>query len=147
VGAGFTSAPSATASHGAFGLSVIDARGNQWANAVFSADSSNFNETSRYQRTDKGLVSVGGSQSKTAEAAYVPMDSDGFTINYTTAGTSAGQVFSLALKGVQAYAGNFTKAGGDLARAPRQVGDPAAASAARPSTLHPAAIWQSPAVA
>jgi hypothetical protein len=50
AGAGLTSAPSATAANGASGLSAMDARGNQWAQAVFSTDGSNFSDTTRYQR-------------------------------------------------------------------------------------------------
>ncbi|MBI3741589.1 MAG: hypothetical protein HY257_07525 [Chloroflexi bacterium] len=37
------------------------------------------------------------------------MDADGFTVNFSTANGSATQIFSLALKGMNAKAGNFSK--------------------------------------
>jgi len=42
----------------------------------------------------------------------VSMDSNGFTMNYTTTDANAGQVISLALKGVRAAAGSFAKSTG-----------------------------------
>jgi hypothetical protein len=90
----------------------MDARGNQWALATFSIDGASFSDTSRYQRTDKALVAVGGSRSKAGEAGFVSMDTDGFTIDYTTAAFNAGQVISLALRGLQASVGSFNKATG-----------------------------------
>lgn len=109
AGSGHTTAPSSTSQHGGFGIGAMDSLGNQWASATFSTDAVTTTDASRYQRTDRCLVSVGGSQTVGKDATFVSMDSDGFTINYSTANSSAGQVFSLALKGVQAYAGNFDK--------------------------------------
>jgi hypothetical protein len=109
AGSGHTTAPSSTSQHGAFGLGAMDAQGGQWAYAVFSTDASDLTDTSRYSRGDECLLAVGGSQSEVKDATFVSMDNDGFTINYSNANASAGQVFSLALKGVQAQAGVFNK--------------------------------------
>jgi hypothetical protein len=79
---------------------------------VFSADGYDFTDASRYQRADECLLVVGGSQSEVKDATFVSMDTDGFTINYSNATSTAGQVFSLALKGVQGYAGTFNKTTG-----------------------------------
>ena len=109
AGSGHTSSPSSTSQHGGFGLGAMDSQGNQWAMATFVVDGVSTSDTSRYQRTNRCLVSVGGSQTEVKDATFVSMDSNGFTINYSNANSSAGQVFSLALKGVQANAGTFNK--------------------------------------
>ncbi len=43
------------------------------------------------------------------KASWVSMNSDGFTVDFTTAGGTLNQMFSLALKGVTAKAGSFSK--------------------------------------
>jgi hypothetical protein len=112
VGSGHTASVPATSANGGIGLSAMDALGNQWGLSTFSTNGADPTDTSRFQLVDKSLVAVGGNQSSGKEAAFVSMDSDGFTLNYTTANSNAGQVASLALKGVQAQVGNFTKATG-----------------------------------
>lgn len=109
VGSGFTSSPPATSGSAALGLSAMDVNGGEWANALFSTDGASSSDAQRYQRNDQSIVAIGGSLSKTKEASFVSMDSDGFTMNYSTANSSASQVVSLALKGVSASAGTFTK--------------------------------------
>jgi hypothetical protein len=109
AGSGLTTGPPSTAAHAGFGLSAFDAAGDAWANAVFSTDGVSTSDASRYQRTDQALVSVGGSQSKSKEASWVSMDTDGFTLDWTTANSSAGQAISLALRGVQASVGSLAK--------------------------------------
>jgi hypothetical protein len=55
----------------------------------------------------------------TKQASFVSMDGDGFTMSFTTANTSATQVFSLALTGVRAKVGAFAKTtGGAPSRQP-----------------------------
>jgi hypothetical protein len=109
AGSGFTATPPSTSGSAALGLSAMDVNGGQWANAIFSTDGASSSDAQRYERGDQCVVAIGGSLSKTKEASFVSMDSDGFTIDYSTASSSASQVISLALKGVSASAGTFTK--------------------------------------
>ena len=95
--------------HEAAGLGVMDAAGGQWANTIFSADASTASNAQRYQRTNQTIVAIDSAQNVVKEAAFVSMDSNGFTVNYTTADSNAARVYSLALKGVRAQAGSFLK--------------------------------------
>jgi len=45
----------------------------------------------------------------TKQATFVSMNSDGFTLNFTTASTNASQIYSLALAGLKAGVGTFNK--------------------------------------
>src|SRR5262249_47194519 len=66
-------------------------------------------DTQRGQQTDACLYGFGAGLVVSKKASFVSMDADGFTVNFTTADTNAGQVVSLALKGVAAKAGSFLK--------------------------------------
>jgi hypothetical protein len=124
VGSGHTGGTPDTSQHAGFGLGAMDGQGNEWAFATFSTDATNPTDTSRYQRINRSLVSVGGSQTETKDASWVSMDSDGFTLGYSNANASAGQVASLALKGLQAYAGSFSKATGGATATQSVIGIP-----------------------
>ena len=110
IGAAATGAPPTTSTNGSLGLSWFDAAGDQGSTCSFSQSAFATTSTHRYQRADK--ASVANSNVLTKEATWTSMDTDGFTLNYTTANASAGQMISLALKGVQARASSFAKATG-----------------------------------
>ena len=95
--------------HAGFSLGAMDASGNQWVDDVFSVDNVGTSDTQRGQRTDACILIIDSAQSVAKKASWVSMDADGFTLNFTTAGGSPNQGFSLALKGVTAKAGSFSK--------------------------------------
>jgi hypothetical protein len=109
AGAGFTSTPPASTVHWGFGIGAMDRSGGQWATTGFSVDASGTSDTQGYQRTNQTIAAIDAGLGVAKEAAYVSMDSDGFTVNFSTANSSASRVFSLALKGVHAKAGTFLK--------------------------------------
>src|SRR5205823_2712739 len=74
-----------TTTHGAHGLSMMDNTGAQWSSISGSVTASNFSDTQRYQRSNKCLGGIGSDLSVVKEAAWVSMDSDGFTINHSIA--------------------------------------------------------------
>jgi hypothetical protein len=91
-------------------LGVMDSSGNQWASSVTSSDGDDPSDTFRYQRINQSFVSIGDATTYWAEASFVSMDANGFTVNFTTAqAANKGPVYSLCLDGVQAKAGSFTK--------------------------------------
>lgn len=100
--------PSSLANH-SLGFGSMDASGGQWTNALHSTDALATSDTGRYQRTDKTIAVLNGPSALAEEAAFVSMDADGFTTNWTTAVASAVQYISLALSGVSAKVGNFAK--------------------------------------
>jgi hypothetical protein len=109
----FTAAPPATITNAGFGLGVMDRAGGQCANHIRASDAKNPSLTARAQRTDAALYmthEVGPIVTK--QASFVSMDGDGFTMNFTTANSSATQIFSLALAGVRAKVGAFAKTTG-----------------------------------
>lgn len=110
IGAAVMTAPPTTATNASFALSWFDASGEQASLCTFGNNASAPSLEQRYQRADKALI--GSSNIVTKEATWVSMDSDGFTLNYTTANTSNGQMISLALHGVSSQIGSFTKATG-----------------------------------
>lgn len=61
--------------------------------------------TKSYQRTSKIFADI--STTVLVEVDLVSLDSDGFTLNYTTTTASANYMFYVALKGIQVDVGNF----------------------------------------
>ncbi|MFN0060907.1 MAG: C25 family cysteine peptidase [Myxococcaceae bacterium] len=114
AGSGLTGAAPATQVNAGFGFGYADASGDQWAFSLLGIDAAGTSDTYRSQRVAESLTSDtsvgGGTFSKLA--SWVSMDTDGFTLNYTTANASAGQVAYLALKGVNVFAGSFNKISG-----------------------------------
>lgn len=96
-------------SHGSIGLGAMNSIGEQWANSILTVSNMANSDTQRVQQTDGALVSTTASLGLQYKASYVSMDSDGFTVNFTTAPTSASNVVSLALKGLQTKIGSFDK--------------------------------------
>ena len=87
----------------------MDANGNQWADSILSVDDSGTSDTQRGQQTNAGIFAFDSGRSVVKKASWVSMNSDGFTVDFTTAGGTLNQMFSLALKGVTAKAGSFSK--------------------------------------
>ena len=110
-----------------FGLGVMDLSGAQWANGYNSQDAVSPTSSKRGQRgSGSALYMFSTAAADLKNATLVSMDSDGFTMNFdaNTDGTAA-QMYSLALKGVKARAGNFNKsatAGSNIAQAVIGVG-------------------------
>ncbi len=99
---------------GVFGLGAMTPT-DQWANGIFSKDSiivAN-TDTQRVQATDGMIEETNISLGTNMKASYVSMDSDGFTVNFSTASaTATGTAVSLCLKGVAAKLGSFDKTTG-----------------------------------
>ncbi len=114
-GTGLTGSAPSSQIQSATGFGVMNAKGEQWALAALAKDEIDPSASSRGQRTDAALVSTGldGSQDPefSAVASYVGMNADGFTLNFSTvsANHTAGQVASLALRGVDSKLGSFDK--------------------------------------
>jgi len=111
AGAFIASIPTTT-THGAHGLSVMDDTGAQWSTVSGSVTASNTSDTQRYQRSNKCLGGISNDLSVVKEAAWVSMDSDGFTIDHSTANAWDNMVASLALKGVRKAVGCISKGTG-----------------------------------
>jgi hypothetical protein len=110
-GTGVTAALPVSVSEAAFGLGVMDFSGDQWALSNLSIDGSNSSDTQRGQQTNAALFAFSSNFTVQKKAAWVSMDTDGFTVNFSNTGsTAAARVFSLALKGVNAKPGAFNKA-------------------------------------
>ena len=109
LGQDFTAAAPASGTDAHFGLGVMDKSGGQWANAVLSVNGVPAN-TQRGQQTNGCLYDLDSALTVQKKASFVSMDADGFTVNFTNATSAlAGQVISLALKGVPSKAGSFLK--------------------------------------
>jgi hypothetical protein len=109
VGTGSGISPSLVGG-GLIGTGVMTAAGRQWANAVFVQAGIIPSNTARVQRTDQALVLMGDDDTLTTrQASFVSMDADGFTTQFTGNTGAIGQIVSLALGGVAAAAGSFTK--------------------------------------
>ena len=108
LGQDFTAAAPSNATDAHFGLGAMDKNGGQWANAVLSVDGAPAN-TQRGQQTNACLYDFDSALAVQKKASFVSMDASGFTVNFNPAGGLAGQVISLALKGVAAKAGSFLK--------------------------------------
>ena len=105
---GLTGTAPSNDANGGMGFGVMDSAGNQWATSTFST-STNPSDSQRGQQTDATIYTFTNALGVAKEAKFVSMDSDGFTLNYSTANANAGQVFSLVLGGLNFKAGNFTK--------------------------------------
>ena len=109
AGSNLTATPPASATNAAFGFGVMDFSGHQWATAILSQNGTATSDTQRVQQTDAALYAPSSSLTASKEASWVSMDSDGFTMNFTTADANAGQVYSLALSGLNVWAGHYNK--------------------------------------
>lgn len=107
-GGGITASSPTSGVNASIGLGAMDASGNQWAISALSADGLGTTDAQRVQLNDAAYVAINNTPGISAEAAWVSMDSDGFTTNFSTT-TSAYQVASLALAGLRAKVGTFAK--------------------------------------
>jgi hypothetical protein len=117
TGGAFTTAPPFFTGNAVFGIGVMDRGGGQWASMVGDTASANPPSTaSRSQKTDSTIFTTTDAPALavTKEATFVSMDTGGFTVNFTAQSSSANmtQLFSLALTGVRAKAGAFSKVTG-----------------------------------
>ncbi|MFQ5472739.1 MAG: hypothetical protein ACE5FA_07640, partial [Dehalococcoidia bacterium] len=94
------------AAGGSLSLGAMDNQGNQWAIYIESLDAQSTSNAKTRQITDGCLMTTDGALD--AEASYVSMDDDGFTLNYSNAGTQA-LVSALSIKGLQIKAGTVDK--------------------------------------
>lgn len=99
------------------GFSVMDSAGEQWAADSHSIDSSNPSVTERGFKTNRCIVVLtgiaGSAPAFDAEASYVSMDADGFTINWVNALSAANFFGSLCLLGIPGVkVGAFAKSTG-----------------------------------
>lgn len=91
------------------GFGAMDGSGNQWMNTLAAQDAQSTSNTSRYQRTDKCVAYINDTGTVNEEAAFVSMDADGFTTNFTSANGVAVNYISLCLSGLDAKVGSFAK--------------------------------------
>lgn len=101
-----------TTSHAATGVSAMNDDGAQWCTFAGSVDGSATSDAQRYQRSAKSFGVVINDLSVVKEASWVSMDSNGFTVNWSTANGWDNAIFSLALRGVYHAVGCFNKATG-----------------------------------
>lgn len=109
-----------------FGVAWMDGSGNQWNSTVASDDNVSPTVTGRRQNSSF-LISImsGGDRTIDGQAAYVSMDSDGFTINWTNAPDAAYIINYLALGGsdlTNAKSSTFTGNGASGSQAVTGVG-------------------------
>lgn len=94
--------------HGLFCLGAFNAAGEQWAVSICDDDAeATATDARRRQRTDKCFSLCSLNDAVLHEATFVSMDTDGFTINWSTA--SARLVGYLALKGGQYQLGAISQ--------------------------------------
>lgn len=87
------------------GIGAATGPNNRWT----TSNDSNGGPAEEYQRTN-AVISLVDSNSKSIEADLVSLDSDGFTLNYSTiSGTDNSYVWVLCLKGGNFKAGSFTQ--------------------------------------
>jgi hypothetical protein len=109
IGVDDTTASPDTTGHMRYHIGAMDSAGNQWAKYGFAATSVTTSSTGRDQLTDSCIVGSGGSTTVNAKAAYVSMDSNGFTINWSIADAEARNYMSLCLTGCAAQVGSWNK--------------------------------------
>ena len=110
----FTAALPANMAGGAFGLGVMDFDGDQWAFANWTDGQPRARAIrSAASGPTPPLYSFNNALTVQKKRPWVSMNADGFTLNFTNAGSNAAaRVFSLALKGVNVKPGSFLKSTG-----------------------------------
>ncbi len=87
---------------------MMEAGGGQWSNVIYSVDNSGTSDSQRHQQTGKCIQKLTTTPSVNMAAQFVSMDSDGFTVNFTSVTGVAERVFSLCLKGGSHSLGSFS---------------------------------------
>lgn len=90
------------------GFGAMDSSGDEWAFSLYCPDGDGTSNTTHGQAVDACLYDSNYG-SVLREAAFVSMDSDGFTINHSTAPGASRKAASLCISGVNAKAGSFSK--------------------------------------
>ena len=109
----FTAALPSSVAGGGFGLGVMDADGDEWALSELTVDGVGTSDTQRGQQTDASIYTFNSGLAVQKKASWVSMNPDGFTLNFTNAGSAAAaRMLSLALKGVNVKPGSFLKTTG-----------------------------------
>lgn len=107
-GAGWTTSSSNNSDAWGLSVGVSDAFTRQASFSTVSQDNVGTSVTYRYQRSDECIASVNnGALTVAREATFVGSQSDGFTVNWTTA--VAGKAVYLAVAGVAAKVGTVTQ--------------------------------------
>jgi hypothetical protein len=89
-------------------VGFADSSLNTGADAYSSANAANPTSARRYQRTNKFLEMLNSAaDTSNEEATLVSLDSDGFTLNFTTGNTNG--FYVLALKGARFKVGSFNQ--------------------------------------
>jgi hypothetical protein len=111
-----TTAPPNSPTDAAFMLGVMDAAGHQWSSAIYAKSGvTTTTQSARAQSTGTapsgaGIVETSATATTTMVADWVSMNSNGFTVNFST--TVSGQhIFTLAMTGLNIWAGSFTNSG------------------------------------
>lgn len=111
LSANLATAPSAGAVHALMSFGVMTA-GGQFAIAAAAQDGVGTTNTETFSSTSECFAGYDtGVTTVTSDAAFVSMDSDGFTINHTDVSGSANHIFYLALGGFATSTGSFTMSG------------------------------------
>ncbi len=99
-----------TDSVGSFSLGCFNNAGEQGVIAPFVKDGVGTMDTVRYQRVDKCLAmfNLADTTALTHEASFASTESDGFTLNYTTASVADKRVAYLALRGLRTKISSIT---------------------------------------
>lgn len=97
-----------TALIGDLSLGAMDATGREWAVTLLSGNGSGTSNTQRGQRTERWSYDLNGDLSTYRAGSFSSMDSDGFTVSWTTNPNSV-LVHSVCLKGLNARVDAFTK--------------------------------------
>lgn len=108
---GVTATTEDTASaHMGFFLGTAKSAASRWCTGGFAKDGAGTSNTGRFQRTNRCILQTDEDGAVVSEADFVSMDTDGFTINYSTADANAYGYFYLALKGGAYKVGSFSGA-------------------------------------
>jgi hypothetical protein len=103
------------ATNAAFMLGAMTAANTQWASAIYNVNGNTNPAPARYQRTDSAILQTSSSTTpaETLRAHLVSMNDGsgtGFTVQFdTNTGSLATHIFSLALSGVNFWAGSFNR--------------------------------------
>ncbi len=109
AGDDFTAALGTSIANASFSLGAIDKGGNEWAEHVLSIDGVTPANGKRGRVNNDCIYAIDSAAAIQKQGAC-SMSANGFTVNFTnTTSLLTGRVVSLALKGVFAKAGNFTK--------------------------------------
>ena len=100
-----------SSTHTSFFIGAAISSSSRWCYNSLSKNAFSGGNTARAQRTDRVVNQFDEDKILVASADFVSMDSDGFTINYSTADGTASRYHYIAMKGGQYDLGSFTQPG------------------------------------